>query len=59
MEYIESKSNWADGISRKLGDDPWAMRHGFATREIQIPTWPWTTPMTEVLQRARLQQADE
>ena len=54
MEYVESKSNWADGISRKLGEDPWVRKHGFTTREEQVPVWPWVTPMRDILMVAGL-----
>ena len=54
MEYVESASNWADGISRKLGEDPWAAAHKFTTREEKIPVWPWTTPMDEILHKAKI-----
>ena len=28
--------NWSDGISRLLGDCPFAARHGFKTKQMQV-----------------------
>ena len=42
FEYIESNSNWSDGASRHLLDDPFARSAGFRLAEGQVPLWPWT-----------------
>jgi hypothetical protein len=42
-EYVESDSNWADGASRDLLDDPWARANGFVLgimREFRVPRGP-------------------
>ena len=39
-EYIESKSNWADRLSRDLAD-PWLDSMGYSCRRCQMGTWPW------------------
>ena len=33
-EWVESCSNWADGISRTFADDDFAARHHFSIREL-------------------------
>ena len=30
FEWVQSKDNWSDGISRKGAQDLWFQRHGFA-----------------------------
>ena len=40
VEYIDSKSNWADGISRTFQADEFAARHSFSIRELGFdPSW--------------------
>ena len=29
FEWVQSKDNWSDGISRQGEQDPWFQRHGF------------------------------
>ena len=41
FEYIESDSNWSDGASRLLVDDPWARANQFHVQMGHVPTWPW------------------
>ena len=41
FEYFESDSNWSDGASRLLTDDPWAKANHFHVQMGQVPTWPW------------------
>ena len=41
FEYVESDSNWSDGASRSLADDPWAKANGFTVEIGDVPTWPW------------------
>ena len=40
-EYVDSKSNWADGVSRDLGACPWAAQRGFRTQAYPIPVQIW------------------
>ena len=37
FEWIQSKSNWADGVSRYGEQDPWHKRHGFSCRRVAVP----------------------
>jgi hypothetical protein len=41
FEYVDSHANWADGISRELGDDPFARQHGFRVTEVPLCPEPW------------------
>ena len=41
FEYVESDSNWSDGASRSLADDPWAKANQFDVKIGHVPTWPW------------------
>ena len=50
FEYIESDSNWADGISRNGVLDQWALEHGFVNKVVEVPVWPWTQPLTSLVQ---------
>ena len=36
FEFVESDSNWADGISREYGDDLFAAKNNFSTSEFQL-----------------------
>ena len=36
-EYVQSKSNWADEISREGFKGPWAKKRGFATFKCSFP----------------------
>ena len=48
FEFVDSESNWSDGISRDLGEDKWAKQHGFALRELSIPLHLWKGPLHDV-----------
>ena len=37
FEWVESKANWADGISRLGMHDPWYHKHHFAVTEMVFP----------------------
>ena len=45
-EYVESDSNWADGASRVLIDDPWARENQFELQEIACAALD-TTPLLQ------------
>ena len=49
FEYIESKSNWADGAGRLLEADPWIHAHHFQVTRGEVPHWPWLAPAEERL----------
>ena len=42
MEFVDSGGNWADGISRDLGEDAFARAHGFHTANMQARARPRT-----------------
>ena len=47
-EFVDSKGNWSDGISRELGQDPFAAKYGFSAAEFYIdPAW-WTAELATV-----------
>ena len=47
-EFVDSKGNWSDGISRELGKDPFIAKHGFSAEEFFIdPAW-WTAELATV-----------
>ena len=51
FEYVESHSNWADGISRKLSADEFCAKYSFALQQTVVPSWPWTVPVGEIVER--------
>ena len=52
FEWIQSKSNWADGISRYGEQDPWHKFHGFSCRRVAIPLEMWHLPFRGVMRLA-------
>ena len=55
LEWVDSESNWSDGLSRDLGADKFVERHGFATEELKADLAWWYQPLKEVWARiARL-----
>ena len=47
-EYVESNSNWSDGISRYGPKDVFAKRHNFVIVEMSIPEWPHVLSLEEL-----------
>lgn len=43
-EWIPSKSNWADAISRLGANDPWVQTHGFQVFQAFFPPILWSLP---------------
>ena len=41
FEFVNSKANWADGISRLHADDPFARQHGFPIVQVKVPQGMW------------------
>ena len=41
FEYVRSEANWADGISRELGECQWARSHGFVCKEYHLHRQWW------------------
>jgi hypothetical protein len=52
FEWIQSKSNWADGISRYGSKDSWHARHNFSCREVSVPLEVWHLPFRGVIRVA-------
>lgn len=48
-EYIQSKSNWADSISRLGLQDPWFRENHFQVSVVSFPTILWHLPFAAVL----------
>ena len=48
-EYIPSKSNWADAISRLGENDPWYKTHGFVLSQAHFPLILWSLPFSAVV----------
>jgi hypothetical protein len=44
FEWIESKSNWADSLSRCGHSDPWHRAHGFRVHDASVPLFMWSMP---------------
>ena len=44
-EYVESKANWSDALSREL-NDPWLVEQGFDIRRVELQQWPWAVDAT-------------
>ena len=45
LEFVNSDSNWSDGISREFGDDVFAREHGFSTAAFGFDaSWLRKTP---------------
>ena len=41
FEYVDSKSNFSDGVSRELGQDTWCLNRGVRPYEFQAEAWFW------------------
>ena len=52
FEWIQSKSNWADGISRYGAADTWHRRHGFTCELALVHTEMWRLPLRGVMRVA-------
>ena len=53
FDYIDSDSNFSDGISRALRNDAWATKHAISTKVMQPETSWWTTDLQDALEPAR------
>ena len=42
FEWVQSKSDWADGVSRHGHADPWAHRHGFQLFIVDCQPFLWS-----------------
>ena len=52
FDWIESDSNWADGISRVGLADDWLQRHAFVGRSAQVHLALWQLPFRALLRLA-------
>ena len=41
FEWVDSDSNWSDGVSRDMADDALAAELGFSLREMRQPDAAW------------------
>ena len=49
FEWVESKANWADGISRDGYSDLWHRKHGFSCSTCPVHEAVWVLPFRAVL----------
>ena len=45
FDWVQSHSNWSDGISRRGFDDTWARRHQFQLTRSVFPIFLWHLPL--------------
>ena len=45
FEFVESASNWADSVSRKLADCPFCRRLGIPVKQVQVEGEWWSQPL--------------
>ena len=50
-EWVDSESNWSDGLSRDLADDLFVKEHHFETEEVFPEVAWWNLPLAEVWSR--------
>ena len=48
IDYIDSDSNFSDGISRELQSDTWAAKHAISTKVMSTAAWWWTASLQEL-----------
>ena len=48
LEWVDSDSNWADGVSRLYANDPFAKTHGFSLSEMPFPELPFDGEWQEI-----------
>ncbi len=48
LEWVDSDSNWADGVSRLYANDPFAKTHGFSLCEMPFPELPFDGEWQEI-----------
>ena len=51
LEWVDSESNWSDGLSRDLADDLFVKEHHFETEEVFPEVAWWNLPLAEVWNR--------
>ena len=48
FEFVDSESNFSDGISRELQDDPFCAQLGVTPQVCSVYPWMWELPLQEV-----------
>jgi len=48
FEFVDSKSNWSDSISRNLDECAFCAKHSIPIREVHVGVGWWTTPINDV-----------
>ena len=48
FEFVDSESNFSDGISRELQNDPFCSQLGIKPHECIVRTWMWEDPLHQV-----------
>ena len=48
LEFVDSESNWADGLSRDLGMCSFCMNHRIKVNRIQLPQIWWTLDLKDL-----------
>ena len=48
FEFVDSKSNWADGISRLLAHDKFCLKHQIPVSQVYIEPYWWQAPVHDV-----------
>ena len=49
FDWVQSESNWSDGISRKGLADTWYKTHAFKVHVSAVCTWLWKLPLRALL----------
>ena len=53
LEYVDSKANWSDGISRRFANDEFVIREGFQVCETEFRTFSHSMSYSELWEDAR------
>ena len=49
FEYTGCDANWTDGFSRNGAWDAWAGEQSFPANVVELPTWPWTVDLCDLV----------
>ena len=53
IEWVDSDSNWSDGISREFDADEWIKKHNFPAVPVELDMEWWLCDYTDVWRAAR------
>ena len=56
FEFVDSKGNWSDSISRELGADDFAARHAFSTSQLEPTGQLWLGSLKDLWSAVREQR---